>query len=82
MTPVNIAQPDKLDSFIVKPILPALSLITITAVDPAFAASMAEPIMSPDVVSAEASTMSVATQDAMVAAVFYILLILQTGGAF
>ena len=38
--------------------------------------------MSPDVVSAEASTMSVATQDAMVAAVFYILFILQTGGAF
>lgn len=65
-----------------KYILPALALLALVGADPAFAGALSDPIVSPEVVSADATASSPEKLDGLVVAVSYVLWIMLLGGAF
>ncbi len=66
----------------VKYIFPALALVILVGADPAVAGSLTDPIVAPEVVSADAIASSPEKLDGLVVAVAYVVWIMLLGGAF
>lgn len=66
----------------VKYILPVVALLALVGADPALAGSLSDPVVAPEVVSADATASSPEKLDGLVIAVGYILWMLVLGGAF